>query len=139
MLSFATDLEYCGYLLLDPGGGLSFTPMVRGHHDGCTPTLPQNGLTMIASVHTHGAYNADVPAEFPTTLDMESDRNEGVSGYVATPGGRLWYIDSRRMVTFQLCGPGCLPQDPNFREGDDGTIEQRYSYRQLLAIEGGGP
>lgn len=138
-LSFATDREYCGYLLSDLDGKLSFTDMVRGGHDGCTPQRPLIGPAVIASVHTHGAYNPSVPAEFPTTLDMESDRREGVSGYVATPGGRLWYIDSRRMVTYQLCGAGCLPQDPNFQEGDDGVIGQSYEYRQLLALEGGKP
>lgn len=138
-LSFATDREYCGYLLGGANGALFFTEIVRGGHDGCTPLRPGGGRRVLASVHTHGAYNPRVPAEFPTTLDIESDRREGVAGYVATPGGRLWYIDSRRMVTFQLCGPGCLPQDPKFREGDDGVISERYTYRQLLALETGHP
>lgn len=137
MVSFATDREYCGYLLRGEDGVLSFTEMVRGGHDGCTPLLPMDGPEVVASVHTHGAYNPKVPAEFPTVLDMESDRREGVNGYIGTPGGRLWYIDSDAMVAMQLCPPGCLPQDPAFRPGDDGEIALRYGYRQLRALESG--
>lgn len=139
LLSFAEDREYCTYLLRGPGGVLFFSEIVRGGRDGCTPRRPLAGATPIASVHTHGAYNRGVPAEFPTTLDMESDRNEGVAGYVGTPGGRLWHIDSRRMVAVQLCPPGCLPRDPAFHEGDDGVIAGRYSHRQLIALEAGLP
>ncbi len=135
LLSFATGLEYCGYLLETSDGTRQFTDMVRGHTDGCTPPAPRAGLTARASIHTHGAYDRTVPAEFPTVLDMESDRREGVMGYVATPGGRLWYIDSEKMETRQLCGLGCLPQDPAFHAGDDGKIETHYSYQALKALE----
>ncbi|MEX0365029.1 MAG: DUF4329 domain-containing protein [Ruegeria sp.] len=134
-LSFAAGLEYCGYLGTDPSGHLAFTEMVRGDRNGCTPPDLPNGFTPIASMHTHGAYDATVPAEFPTVLDMEADRNEGVNGYVATPGGRLWYIDSEAMETYQLCGLGCLPQDPGFHAGDDGVIAQSYTYQELEALE----
>lgn len=135
LLSFATRLEYCGYLLETADGTRAFTDMIRGHTDGCTPPAPRDGRRAVASIHTHGAYDRDVPAEFPTVLDMESDRREGVMGYVATPGGRLWYIDSRAMVTWQICGLGCLPQDPNFHAGDDGVIAPRYSLQALRALE----
>lgn len=134
-LSFATRFEYCGYMGFDVHQELAFTEMLRGGHNGCTPEMPAEGLVLIASMHTHGAYDADVPAEFPTSLDMESDREEGVNGYVATPGGRLWYIDSTSMIAVQLCGLGCLPQDPNFHAGDDGPIDKSYSYADLLALE----
>lgn len=134
-LSFAARYEYCGYLGHGPDGVPAFTEIVRGHHNGCTPETPGNGLALIASLHTHGAYDASVPAEFPTALDMQSDRKEGVNGYVATPGGRLWYIDSRAMIAVQLCGLGCLPQDPRFHAGDDGIIARRLSYAQLLALD----
>lgn len=135
LLSFATDREYCGYLIRGRGGALGFTDMVRGGHDGCTPLIPMSHIDLVASVHTHGAYDPSVPAEFPTVLDMESDRRERVNGYVATPGGRLWHIDSRRMVAHQVCGLGCLPQDPDFRAGDDGDIAQSYTYKDLQALE----
>ncbi|WP_425045134.1 DUF4329 domain-containing protein [Primorskyibacter sp. S87] len=134
-LSFAAQYEYCGYLGRAEDQTPTFTEMVRGGHDGCTPNLPKPGITPIASLHTHGSYDPDVPAEFPTVRDMESDRFEGVNGYIATPGGRLWYIDSRAMVAVQLCGLGCLPQDPEFHAGDDGEIAERYTYAELKELE----
>lgn len=135
VLSFATDREYCGYMGHLPDGQRVFTEMVRGAHDGCTPRMPGRGVRLRASLHTHGAYDPAVPAEFPTVRDMDSDAREGVNGYVATPGGRLWYIDSATMVTFQICGEGCLPQDPRFRSGDDGNIRTRYTRDQLQRVE----
>ena len=134
-LSFAAGYEYCGYLGRRPDGTVAFTAILRGHHNGCTPERPGAGFALIASLHTHGAYDPSIPAEFPTALDMRSDRREGVNGYIATPGGRLWYIDSRAMLAVQLCGPGCLPQDPGFHPGDDGVIPQTLSYGQLLALD----
>jgi len=134
-LSFAARYEYCGYLGRGPDGAPTFTEIVRGHHNGCTPQMPGPGFELVASLHTHGAYDPTVPAEFPTALDMRSDRREGVNGYVATPGGRLWYIDSRAMLAVQLCGLGCLPQDPGFRAGDDGAIAPVLSFAQLLALD----
>ncbi|WP_143057924.1 DUF4329 domain-containing protein [Cribrihabitans marinus] len=134
-LTFATGFEYCGYLGQTRDRQLVFTTMQRGGHDGCTPIMPDEDVEMIASMHTHGTYDPGVPAEFPSVIDLESDRREGVNGYVATPGGRLWYIDSKVMVAVQLCGPGCLPQDPAFRPGDDGEIAARYSLAELAALE----
>lgn len=134
-LSFAARYEYCGYLGRDGDDQPVFTEIIRGHHNGCTPEIPQAGVKLIASLHTHGAYDPTVPAEFPTALDMRSDHDEGVNGYIATPGGRLWYIDSRAMLAVQICGLACLPQDPDFRPGDDGVIRERLSFAQLLALE----
>lgn len=133
--SFAHDVEYCGYVGRDLAGNLVLTQVNRGGRNGCTPAPPDQMLELVASVHTHGAYSPEVPAEFPTSLDMDSDAREGVNGYVATPGGRLWYIDSTERVAFQLCGLGCLPQDPDFRAGDDGAIAQRYTYDELVDLE----
>ena len=136
MRSIETDREYCGYLGSLPDGRLAFTEMLRGRRNTCTPRLPRTGFTPIASMHTHGAYDPTVSAEFPTVQDMDSDRREGVNGYVATPGGRLWYIDSSAEVVIQICGPGCLPQDRNFRDGDDGPTRNRYSRDELRILEG---
>lgn len=136
-LSFATDVEYCGYLLRLPDESLGFSEMVRGGHDGCTPELPLPGSTLLASMHTHGSYDPDVPAEFPTVIDIDSDRRERVNGFVATPGGRLWFIDSRAGQVTQLCGLNCLPQDPFFQPGDDGIIAQSYTRAELEQLERG--
>ncbi len=133
-LSFATEREYCGYLG-ETRDGLTVTPVVRGGHDGCTPVLPDSEMRLIASFHTHGAYDPDVPAEFPTAQDLLSDAQEGVDGYVATPGGRLWFIDGAAGHAVQICGLNCLPQDPDFHAGDDGVIRQSYRLRDLLRME----
>ena len=133
--SFRNNREYCGYLGRTRSGRLVVTRLVRGYRDGCTPPQPDPGTMLIASIHTHGAYDPDVPAEFPTTLDIDSDATEGVNGYIATPGGRLWYVDSAAGVVHLLCGPGCLPQDPRFHPGDDGVIRRYYRYSDLSALE----
>ncbi len=134
-LSFATGREYCGYVGTSTSGALTFTEMQRGGHSGCTPELPLDGMSLIASVHTHGSYDHEVPAEFPTVLDMESDAHEGVNGYIATPGGRLWYIDSSALIAVQICGLACLPQDPEFHAGDDGIIPERLTLEEMRHME----
>lgn len=134
-LSFATNREYCGYLGYTQDGQIGFTEMQRGGHDGCTPWMTDNGLALVASLHTHGAYDPDVPAEFPTSLDIDSDAREGVDGYISTPGGRLWYVDSIARVAIQICGLNCLPQDHSFRAGDDGMIRDFYSQADLRRLE----
>jgi len=134
-LSFARNREFCGYLGRAPSGQLVLTRMVQGYRNGCTPPRPPASIRLLASIHTHGAYDPNVPAEFPTTLDMDSDAAEGVNGYIATPGGRLWYVYSGPKIAVQLCGLGCLPQDSRFRAGDDGAIAKRYNYRELHRIE----
>ncbi len=132
--SFVEDVEFCSYLAEDANGALVFTETVKGDRFGCTPEVPDN-LTPIASFHTHGAYDAEIPSEFPSSDDLRADADEGVDGYVATPGGRLWYIDGDALIARQLCGVGCLVQDPDFRTGDDGVIETEYNYRQIKALE----
>lgn len=133
--SFEAGIEICGYAYRGADGSIAFTEFDDGGPDGCTPVLPADATGVFASLHTHGSYDPTVPAEFPTVLDMDSDRAEMVNGYVATPGGRLWYIDSQRLVTHQICGPGCLPQDPGFHPGDDGEILPRYTHRALKKLE----
>ncbi len=135
LLSFEANREYCGYLGRLPDGTITTTDLVRGGHDGCTPVFAEDEMELSASLHTHGAYDPSVPAEFPTSLDIASDAREGVNGFVSTPGGRLWFIDGTRKVATQLCGLGCLPQDPFFRAGDDGVIRQSYTIRQLRRLE----
>lgn len=93
---------------------------------------PTNLELITASYHTHGGFSPDYSSELQSGTDMEGDEDEGIDGWVATPGGRLWYIDTTDMVTFQICGIGCLPSDPEFIAGDSGIIEQSYSYDDLV-------
>jgi hypothetical protein len=73
-------------------------------------------------------------AELPSLSDVNADIKDGVDGYVATPGGRLWLIDTRAGEIRMICGLGCLPSDPNFVAGLDGPIRQRYSFDRLAQI-----
>ena len=69
---------------------------------------------------------------------MEADEDEGIDGYVATPGGRLWYIDTEDMIATQICGLNCLPRDGRFVKGADGRVERSYTYEELIQREANG-
>ncbi|EPX86350.1 hypothetical protein ruthe_01165 [Rubellimicrobium thermophilum DSM 16684] len=134
-LSFAGNREYCGYIGHDPAGRLMHTPPVAGAEASCPlPPIPQ-GMTVIASYHTHGTYSPWYASEWPTTQDVNTDAADGIDGYIATPGGRLWHVDTDTMTVRQICGRGCLPQDPNYRPEDDGPLRPVMTYDQLLAWE----
>lgn len=131
-LSFEQGREYCGYIGLDFDGNLVASEARRGRRDSCRPRDPRNIEVIFASYHTHGSFEGDEGHEVPSGSDMEGDADEGIDGFVATPGGRFWYIDTEDMVTYQICGRGCLPQDPNFTPFPDGLIENSYSYDELV-------
>lgn len=133
-VSTARNLEYCGYLGFNRSGKLTSTKPVRGKTDECEPRAPR-GFEILASWHTHAGFDADAYSEVPSVIDFEADEDEGIDGYVATPGGRLWYIDTTDDVVSQICGIGCLYQDPDFRAGVEGKIEPSYTYIQLLRRE----
>ncbi len=134
-LSFAGNREYCGYLGLDPAGRLMATPTTPGSEASCPlPRVPQ-GMTLLASFHTHGTYSPYYASEWPTTQDMETDASDNIDGYIATPGGRVWHVDSDTMTVTEICGRGCLPQDPAYIAADDGPLLPVMSYRQLAAWE----
>ncbi len=134
-ISFRKNREYCGYIGYDQNGVLFASNARKGRINECTGAAPDN-MSIVASYHTHGAFDPDVPAEFPSATDLEADEAEGIDGYIATPGGRFWFSDSTDMMVNQICGVGCMKQDPNFVAGMDGTIQVSYTYRELLEIEG---
>ena len=133
-LSFRENREYCGYIGLDADDNYVSSSIVRGSTDECTPQWPDD-FEPFASFHTHGGFDRDAYSEVPSVTDIKSDEDEGVDGWLATPGGRLWFIDTTDMIASQICGIGCLDQDPKFQRGAQGPIEQSYTYRQLLAYE----
>jgi len=135
--SFAANTEYCGYIGLDPAGALIATPPLQGTEATCTlPQVPA-GMTLLASFHTHGTYSPYYASEFPTTTDMLSDASDDIDGYISTPGGRLWYVDSDTMTARQLCGRGCLPQDPGYDPSDDGPLLPMFTLQNLRQWEAG--
>jgi hypothetical protein len=134
--SFAENREYCGYVGFARSGGLAATPPVAGSEASCPlPPVPA-GFTLVASFHTHGTYSPWYASEWPTTQDMLTDASDGIDGYIATPGGRLWHVDSDTMTARQLCGRNCLPQDPAY-VADDGPLRLVLTFRDLVAWEGG--
>lgn len=128
--SFDKKREYCGYIGYDENGRLIASTPVAGTMDGCSATFPRN-LAITASYHTHGDFDHGYFNEVPSTIDMEGDKEFYMNGYVATPGGRLWYIDTQIMVAQQVCGISCLPSSTRFEKGAKGEIAQSYTYDEL--------
>lgn len=131
--SFADNREYCGRIGVAEDGTLVASRPRRGRRDGCRPTQLPRGARPLASYHTHAAFDPAADSELPSPQDLDSDMSEGVDGFVATPGGRLWFNDSVLGETRLICGPYCLPTDPAFADGIWGFPEPRYSLDQLAA------
>lgn len=131
--SFAENVEFCGIIGFDENGDLVASPISRGDEASCLVENDGPVVVPVASFHTHAAFAPDYASEFPSVDDVEGDEAEGIDGYVATPGGRLWYIDTAEDITIsQICGVGCLPSDPDFLPGLDGEIAQSYTYDELV-------
>lgn len=133
--SFAQSREYCGYLTVLPSGKITTGQISPGTTDGCAPQRPQIG-TVIASFHTHGGFTEQHYSEVPSVLDMRGDAREGIGGWISTPGGRLWYVDGPARTARQVCGVGCLKQDPLFRPGAQGKVAMVYTLDKLIALMG---
>ena len=133
--SFDQNREFCGYFAYTEDEALVATPATRGTRDSCAYEGPEDGYVMVLSFHTHGAFDDRYSAEVPSVADIETDEEEGIDGFVATPGGRLWYVDTTDMIVRQICGLGCLPQDPDFIAGIEGEIDSYYTYQELLDYE----
>ena len=133
--SFAGNREFCGYIGLDAAGALMQTAPIPGNEASCPlPDVPP-GMTLLASFHTHGTYSPYYASEWPTTQDMATDASDDIDGYISTPGGRLWHVDTDRMAVDQVCGRGCLPQDPAYVAADDGPVRPAMTYAELAAWE----
>ena len=133
-LSFAKKREYCGYLGLTREGVLVATDAVPGDMASCAAEFPTD-VAVVASYHTHGTFDEGYYNEMPSTIDIDSDAAAYMNGFVATPGGRLWYIDGRARVTRQICGLGCLPVAPLFSKTAEGEVEEVYTYDDLRRLQ----
>ena len=130
--SFIEGVEFCGYVGFTADGELAISEPTKGDESSCLSDEPENLELLVASYHTHGDFSTEYSSETPSGTDMEGDEAEGIDGWVSTPGGRIWYIDTTDMLTFQICGIGCIAQDPDFIEGDDGFIAEQYTYDELV-------
>jgi hypothetical protein len=134
--SFARNAEYCGYIGYDRDDNLVASDITPGDTTGCTPDWPEDfEIEPVASFHTHGGYDIDSWSELPSVDDMLADESEGVDGWVATPGGRLWFLDTTEMTARQMCGLGCLRQDPTFQRETRIIIDEFYTLEELIELE----
>ncbi|ADO41318.1 DUF4329 domain-containing protein [Ketogulonicigenium vulgare] len=132
-ISFQRGAEYCGFVGIDHTGKLVASEATRGTMASCPLHVPpRSEMTIIASYHTHGAFDEGFINEIPSDIDMRSDQSMGIRGWVSTPGGRLWLVDSRKMVTRQVCAQGCLPIDPNYYKAQAGDVAKTYTYDELV-------
>ena len=134
--SFAKDVELCAVIYEDSDGNLGATKLQEGDVASCsTITFDVPGMAPVASFHTHGSYDLNYDSEVPSMVDIESDIASGSDGYVSTPGGRFWRIDAAAQKAIQVCGEGCLPQDPDYKPCPPGAIAQEYTRSQLAERE----
>lgn len=133
--SYATGNETCGYVGRDAQGQMMASPINVGREASCLLPRTPAGMRVAASIHTHGTYSPAYASEFPTVQDMTTDARDGINGYISTPGGRLWYVNTATMTVYQLCGRACLPQDPNYRPEDDGPVRPILTIADLRAWE----
>ena len=130
--SIAVNREICGYLGRDRFGQLVHTDHIEGEEASCgLPDWPRK-MTVLASYHTHSTYSEEFDSEMPSDLDLRSDLARGIDGYIATPGGRLWYVDTDARRVRQICAIGCLYQDPNFRAAPKGSVKASYSFAEIF-------
>jgi len=116
VLSVQVNLEYCGFIYYDSSGQLRATRPEKGGSHSCLPIRPTGNARVFSSYHTHAAYDPNSLNEYPSEQDMEGDFGNRQHGYIATPGGRLWFVDYQKQVARQLCGYRCLAFDPRYRE-----------------------
>jgi len=130
--SFKEGIELCGFVYEDEAGKLDTTETFVGDIDSCSYEYWRRiDVTPVASYHTHGSYNPDYDDEAPSLTDMEEDIEFRVDGYISTPGGRLWHVDWQEERAIEICGEGCLTQDPNFRPCAADRPETQYTLATL--------
>lgn len=137
--SIRSSREYCGLIGRMPDGRLVTGPASRGNQSRCkTKRLPA-GAVPVASYHTHGGFMADYDNEVPSLLDLETEMQWSLRGFVATPGGRFWEVDGVRGEVRLICGPACLPWDSRYKDNEAlfGRVRSNYSRRDLYRRAGG--
>lgn len=136
--SIAQRVEYCAYIYRTGPGRFVADKPVRGEWDGCTLNDTNTTGEIVASFHTHAAYDRLADSEVPSVLDLETDMTDGLVGYIATPAGRFWRSNYPKAQAVQICGTGCMPVDAN-REGDGefGKVPKSITLDQLRRRQAG--
>lgn len=128
--SFATGVEYCGYFGRDENGAFIASKALPGRVDSCYPQFPDH-FDVVASYHTHGTHSPDFDSEVPSVGDITSDVDEGVYGFISTPGGRIWLVDWETATARQICGVTCVSHDPNYDKRDVDPLQRSYTLDDL--------
>ncbi|MEL6596504.1 MAG: DUF4329 domain-containing protein [Pseudomonadota bacterium] len=129
--SIAENREYCGFFGRDAAGRFTASAPIRGGSDFCDLDISAQEFEVVASYHTHAAFDTQTENEVPSDVDLLSDIADGVYGFIATPGGRIWLTNPASQSARQVCGIGCVSSDPEFIEGDAGFIAQSYTLSDL--------
>ena len=130
--SIRRNRELCGYIGTAPDGSLRATEPTIGQPSECYAADPPADWFLLASYHTHGAFSVDAASETPSTTDIIADREEGVVGFLGTPGGRFWYIDGPGEAAEIICDR-CMPVDPSFQELEE--VADTYTLQELERLE----
>jgi uncharacterized Zn-binding protein involved in type VI secretion len=89
--SVADNLEYGGWISQNSDGTFTYGPIVQGEPAGLTP--PSKGPNDVADFHTHAAFDPLYDNENFSDDDKDTNRTDGVVGYLATPSGAIKKFD----------------------------------------------
>ncbi|MCF6305458.1 MAG: DUF4329 domain-containing protein [Rhodobacteraceae bacterium] len=132
-LSISENREYCGYIGLNTAGRFVATPAKRGKPASCImPALPQN-IRILATYHTHAAYDGRYDNEVPSYSDLAGDIDLGRDGYVSTPGGRVWLNIALEKRAVMVCDRNCVYSDPGFIPDPELPVVPQFSIAALQA------
>jgi hypothetical protein len=133
--SIENGREYCGYIGISPSGEIVMTPAQRGREGSCLSRAAEEGMQFIASFHTHGSYSSEYDSEVPSSDDVLGDWEEGLNGWISTPGGRIWFVDGALRIARLICDVGCVTMDANYDARETGPIAASYTLQDLLNRE----
>ena len=97
--SVRENREYGGWVFVNPDGSYSSTTPVQG--EAASVQLPLQSVSIpggsraTASYHTHAAFDPRFDNENFSPTDLSLNRQFGVDGYLATPGGFFKFHDVR--------------------------------------------
>ncbi|MBX7527098.1 DUF4329 domain-containing protein [Qipengyuania vesicularis] len=132
--SITNNQEYCGVIFEDEDGGLHTSRIYEGDRATCAFDwgVPL-GNHVVASFHTHGGYDEDFDSEMPSIEDLANDIDARIDGFISTPGGRLWHVHWQDETATQVCGEGCMEQDPRYAGTQTEQLQRSYSFEDLQA------
>ena len=132
--SFADAVEYCGHVFRADDGTIGASRAAPGDAAGCAPRRrAPAGATIVASYHTHADYDRRYDSEVPSIADLQADFADGLDGWIATPGGRMWFVDHVAREARLICDRGCLIADPDYAAGLTAPVAWEYTIDGLRA------